>query len=215
MRRAFNLIELIFTIVIMAGIFAVIPKIIFATNKSDSFAMKQDAFFNAVSLTNIASLLAWDEKNTDSMSILTTADNHIPCDTTTFLRVGGFLGANSRNCKEDFSASSIGADGESDYLSYDDIDDFNNTTIDVNLSTTIKKYEIITKVNYLVEPSFSVTGNKMTINLNETPSSTTTNIKKFKATVRYVGGRGKDKNISSFHYYSTNIGQITLNSEAW
>jgi len=51
MRRAFNLIELIFTIVIMAGIFAVIPKIVFATAKSESFAMKQEALFTTVSLT--------------------------------------------------------------------------------------------------------------------------------------------------------------------
>jgi len=214
MRRAFNLIELIFTIVIMAGIFAVIPKIVFATNKSDSFAMKQDALFSAVSLTNIASALAWDENNTESLSILATANNSIPCDTTTFLRVGGFLGANTRNCKESFSASAIGSDGESDYLSYNDIDDFNNTTIAVNINTKIK-YQITVKVDYLVDTIFSTSGNKMTITLDKTTSSTTTNIKKLKTTVSYIGGRGKDYNISSFYYYSANIGQITLNSEEW
>ncbi len=215
MRRAFNLIELIFTIVIMAGIFAVIPKIIFATNKSDSFAMKQDAFFNAISLTNIASLLAWDEKNTDSMSILTTSDNHIPCDTTSFLRVGGFLGAHTRNCKENLNASVIVAEEGNDYLLYDDIDDFNGSSIDVDLNTTTK-YRIYTDVRYLDDDIFTLdaTGKKMTIALGGSQDDTS-NIKKFKATVGYVGGRGKDKNISSFSYYSTNIGQITLNSEEW
>jgi hypothetical protein len=198
----------------MAGIFAIIPKIIFAINKSDSFAIKQDALFSAVSLTNIASLLSWDENNTKSMSILTTAGNNIPCDTTTFLRAGGFLGLNTRNCKESYAASNIGDDGESDYLSYNDIDDFNAATIDVNLSSKTK-YQITTKVDYLVDTIFSISGNKMTIILDKTPSPTTTNIKKLKTTVRYVGGRGKDKNISSFYYYSTNIGQITLNSEEW
>jgi hypothetical protein len=214
MRRAFNLIELIFTIVIMAGIFAVIPKIIFATNKSDSFAMKQDALFNAISLTNIASLLAWDENNTDSSSILATSDNHIPCDTSTFLRAGGFLGEHTRNCKEIHSASAIGNDGET-VLEFDDIDDFNGSQIDVNLNTTAK-YRIYTDVRYLSDNIFSpVVNNKMTITLDNSIQTNTSNIKKFKATVGYVGGRGKDKNISSFYYYSTNIGQITLNSEEW
>jgi hypothetical protein len=213
MRRAFNLIELIFTIVIMAGVFAVIPKIIFATNKSDSFAMKQDAFFNAISLTNIASLLAWDEENTDSMSILATANNQIECNTTTFLRKGGFLGANSRNCKEPLTASAIGADGESDYLAFNDIDDFDAHEINVTLGSKTK-YKIYTTVEYFDDDIFTTNGDKMTITLKDA-NDTTTNIKKFKAVVGYVGGRGKDKNITSFYYYSTNIGQITLNSEEW
>jgi len=62
MKKAFTLVELIFTIVIMAGVFAVIPKILNMTNKSDSIALKQDALLQAVSLTNIASFLAWDAK---------------------------------------------------------------------------------------------------------------------------------------------------------
>jgi hypothetical protein len=213
MRRAFNLIELIFTIVIMAGIFAVIPKIIFVTNKSDSFAIRQDAFFNAISLTNIASLLAWDENNTNSMSILATTDNNIECNTTTFLRKGGFLGENSRNCKESLAASTIKDDGEGDYLSFNDIDDFHAHQIDVTLGTKTK-YKIYTTVKYFDDNIFTTVGNKMTITLKG-ESNKTTNIKKFKAVVGYVGGRGKDKNITSFYYYSTNIGQITLNSEEW
>ena len=214
MRAGFNLIELIFTIVIMAGVFSVIPKIIFATNKSDSSALKQDALFNAISLTKIASTLAWDENNTDSLSILATSDNYIECNTTTHLRDGGILGENSRNCKENLSASSIGNDGESDYLSFDDIDDFNDMEIDVNLSSKTK-YKIYTKVRYLNDNIFTINGDKMTITLDKSTRNTTSNIKKFKATVGYVGGRGKDRNITSFTYYSTNIGQITLDSEEW
>lgn len=215
MRRAFNLIELIFTIVIMAGIFAVIPKIIFATNKSDSFAMKQDALFNAVSLTNIASSLAWDENNSESLSLLATLNNNIPCNTTTFLRLGGFLGDNTRNCKELLSASAIGSEEGNNYLIFDDIDDFNGSSIDVNIDGN-EKYKLYTEVRYLDDAIFNpVVNNKMTITLDSSIHANTSNIKKFKTVVGYVGGRGKDKNISSFYYYSTNIGQITLNSEAW
>jgi len=46
-------------------------------------------------------------------------------------------------------------------------------------------------------------------------STTSTAIKKFTSKVRYVGKRGKEKNISSFYYYSTNIGQISLAHRNW
>ncbi len=213
MRAGFNLIELIFTIVIMAGIFAILPKIIFATNKSDTFALKQEALFNTISLTNIASLLAWDENNTETLSILqTSGDSFFDCNETTSLRNGNFSGANSRKCKESSSASAIGADGESDYLSFDDIDDFNGTSIDVNLSS-FAKYKIYTEVSYLDDSNVTIVEDNMTIVLGNSVNKTT-NIKKFKAIVSYAGKKG-DKNISSFYYYSTNIGQITLNSETW
>lgn len=218
MRAAFNLIELIFTIVIMAGIFAVIPKIVFATSKSDNSAIKQEAFFNAISLTNIASLLAWDENNTQSMSILTTSgDTSLECNTTTFIRVGGFLGENSRNCKETYSASKIGVDdGENDYLSYDDIDDFaSNPAIDVNLKNGKTKYKIYAQVRYLPDAVFTTTGDTMKIDLNASTISQTSNIKKFKATISHINRGGVEKNITSFYYYATNIGQMLLNSEEW
>jgi len=199
----------------MAGIFAVIPKIVFATNRSDLFSIKQDALFNAISLTNIASLLAWDENNTQTLSILSTETNTTPCDSSTHLRVGGFLGENNRNCNDDYSASSIGSDEGSDYLLYDDIDDFNASVIDVNLGTKTK-YKIYTEVNYIDDNIFNnITDHVMSIALDDDVLSNSSNIKRFKAVVSYVGGRGKDKNISSFYYYSTNIGQITLNSEEW
>ena len=216
MKRAFSLIELVFTIVIMAGIFSVIPKIMSTVNKSDSFATKQEAFFNAISLTNIASYLAWDENNTVSMSILETNSTTIPCDSTTHLRAGGFLGSFSRNCKEHFTASTIGSDGESDYLSFNDIDDFNSSpAIDVNIGGKTK-YKIHTQVRYLSDTIFtSVVNQKMNITLDNSTQTSTTNIKKFKAIIEYIGKRGKDKNISSFYYYSTNIGQMQLNSRSW
>jgi len=148
------------------------------------------------------------------MSILSTSDNHVECNTTTHLRKGGFLGAFTRNCEEDLSASAISSDGKSDYLDFDDIDDFDGKEVNVTIGVKTK-FKIYTQVRYLNDNVFTTSGNTMTIVLDNTTRATTSNIKKFKAIIGYVGGRGKDKNISSFSYYSTNIGQITLNSEAW
>jgi len=71
-REGFTLIELIFSMVIIALVFTVIPKIIYAFNKSDTFSVREDALFNGVSLTNMISRLPWDENNTEHNDILLT-----------------------------------------------------------------------------------------------------------------------------------------------
>jgi len=58
MRKGFTLIELIITVVIMAGVFATIPKILSAAGRSNAFTIRQDALMQTVSLTSIASHLA-------------------------------------------------------------------------------------------------------------------------------------------------------------
>ena len=59
-------------------------------------------------------------------------------------------------------------------------------------------------------------GKTLTIDLSSAASSaTSTNIKRFKSKVRYAGKRGRERNISAFYYYSTNIGQISLAYRNW
>ncbi len=218
MRAAFSLIELIFTIVIMVGVFSTIPKILFSIGKSDSFALKQDAFFQAVSLTNIASLLAWDENNTDETDILQTKSSYFECNLSTKYRIGSYKSSNARVCSQEINASfTLESDsGENDYLLFDDIDDFNDFAVIVTTSSGKTKYKLYNQVSYLTDSFISQSTNTMTIDLNlSTTSATPTNIKKFKSTIEYAGKRGKERNISSFYYYSTNIGQFILNSRSW
>ncbi len=216
MKSAFSLIELILTIVIMSIIFALIPKIIFAINKSDNFSIKQDAIFNTLSLTKIVSVLAWDENNTQQTKILDTDGSIIfDCNSTTDIRQGSFLG--SRSCTATLSASKIAAD-ESSKSSFDDLDDFNGSITDVNTTSGKTKYAIYSNIDYLSDDTtvFSVSGTTMSIDLSKSSiSSNSTNIKKLTMTVAYKGSRGKERNITSFSYYSTNIGQLSLNSENW
>ncbi len=218
MKKGFTLIEIIFTIVIMAGIFMVIPKILMIANKTESFSMKQDAYFNAISLTKIASSLAWDESNTESLGILSTDINNIPCDSTTNIRVGSFLSANGRTCQDSLSASTIMPDtGEDDYLLFDDIDDFNGSIINTTEGGNTR-YKILTNVSYLNNIGLSTSAKKMTIDLSATTeTATSSNIKKLTTTIKYNGKKAvnKDKTIATFRYYSANIGQFTLNKREW
>ncbi len=207
MRKALSLVELIFTIVIIAIVFTVIPKIVLALNKADSFSIRQDALFNGVSMASMISRLPWDEANTNESDILHTNSTNFECNASTYKRVGGFIG--SRTCEHNLT-SSLGTDGELDYASYNDIDDFINEN-----NITASPYRLETKVTYLTD-SYVRSGDKVTFDLsNNVETNSSTNLKKLDIKVFYVGNRGAEKDITQFNYISSNIGQITLNQRNW
>jgi len=228
MRKAISLIELVFTIVIIAVVFTVIPKIVFALNKSDAFAIKQDALLNGVTLMQMISKLNWDENSTTTNDILKTDSiTFFECNTTTHYRKGGFIG--SRNCDqfggivESLAIGSIDAN-ESTYSLFDDIDDFNiydkNTSIENN--TTKFLYGLHVNVLYLKENAitFNPTTQNVTIDLNqslEETTTSTTNLKKVMLNIDYQGKRTGDQNqsIAQFSYVSSNIGKAFLNKRTW
>jgi prepilin-type N-terminal cleavage/methylation domain-containing protein len=206
MRKGLTLIELIFTIVIIAIVFTVIPKIVFALNKADSFIIRQDAMFNGFSMIKMISNLPWDENNTNSADILHVTKSD--CNSSTdFYRVGGFVG--SRTCEDNFSASSIALEGD-----YDDIDDFNNydenTTSKGNL-----RYGLHVEVKY-INDEIAYTSSNAKLDLNKSEVSPTTNLKYVDINVTYKGSRGNQgKQLTQFNYTSANIGQMILHKRVW
>jgi len=164
LKKSFSLIELIFTIVIIAFVFTVIPKVIYTTNKTFEFTLKEDGIFNMMTKMMDISTLAWDENNTDSQDpstniLITGNDNVLECqsnlDSSQALRKGGFYSGDeySRICpkkcnswiyilfvrvcasSEDITISSIQTDDdENSEEDYDDADDYNGTD-----SNTTKK----------------------------------------------------------------------------
>jgi len=208
MRKALSLIELIFTIVIIAIVFTVIPKVVLSLNKADSFAVRQDALFNGISMVSMLSKLPWDENNTISSDVLQVSSTNFECNATLGRRVGAFI--SSRNCEQNLSATSLGSDGESDYNLYNDIDDFvseNNITAD--------PYRLTSRVVYLSD-NFTKTGTKITFDLSSnSESNSSTNLKKLDITVYYAGKRGQERQLTQFNYVSSNIGQMTLNKRSW
>jgi prepilin-type N-terminal cleavage/methylation domain-containing protein len=218
-REGFTLIELIFSMVIIALVFTVIPKIIYAFNKSDQFSIREDALFNAVSLDNMISRLPWDENNTLHNDILLTdsSNGNFDCNTTTYYRVGGFVG--SRNCKNALKASAISNDGESDPAFFNDFDDFNDINISAKTGTDTL-YTLLNKVFYALDDSsvfkYDYANNSATIHLeNLSESNNSTNLKMLKTDVYYSGKRGKVRQISNFYYISSNIGQVLIKKKSW
>ena len=207
MRKALSLIELIFTIVIIAIVFTVIPKIVLSLNKADKFAVRQDALFNGVSMVSMISKLPWDEANTISSDVLHVDSSNFTCSTSTFRRAGSFIG--SRSCEQNLT-STLGRNGEISYDLYNDIDDFRNEN-----NVTAEPYRLETKVVYLTD-NFTQNGTKITFDLsNESNTSSSTNFKKLDITVHYAGKRGADRQLTQFGYVSSNIGQVKINKRVW
>jgi prepilin-type N-terminal cleavage/methylation domain-containing protein len=185
MRRGLTLIELIFSMVIIAIVFTVVPKIIFASNKSLQLGIKEDALFNAVTLIGSIAKLPWDENTIVSNGGILDAGG-VTCND---YRQGGFEG--SRNCLDNDGSSTwdvsptMGREGSV----YNDVDDYHNNIqvtsggrIDYNLSTTVVHNGDIKRIKVTVSTSDKRLGNSFQ---------------------------------SSFFYDSANLGHIQINKRTW
>lgn len=204
MRKAISIIELVFTIVIIALVFTVIPKVIFALKKSDTLAIRQDAILNTISLMHMISKLPWDEENSFASDILhVNLPNNFPCDPVSHYRVGGFVG--SRNCEQNLNASLVFADIGEVYSTFDDVDDFNLR----DLNTTL--YDINTTVRYCQDFAAGST----TIDLSNCGAPVgSTNLKRVHVRTGYKGAKGA-KELMNFSYTSANIGQFFIHKRVW
>ncbi|WP_457593412.1 type II secretion system protein [Hydrogenimonas sp.] len=210
MRRAFTLIEMIFTMIIVGLVFMVVPKIIFVTNKSFETVMKEDALFNAISLMGIVSSLPWDDNNTRYDAILATDSLQAAylCDASTgYYRIGGFKGG--RSCIENGAtagATPIGREGSL----YNDIDDYDGYSV-LTSTPAGPKYEINVTVRYLQDPA---PGGSVDLSALSAAAGRS-NIKEVNVTVTNASSNTRSRFRSSIYYHSANIGQTYIHKRAW
>ncbi len=206
MRRGFTLLELIFSMVIIALAFTVLPKILQVSAKSSVKMLKEEAMSDAVALIGLIKALPWDENNTQSDDILhtlTAASNDYRCDPTTHYRKGGFVG--SRGCFEDRNASAIGIDGAESEP--DDIDDFDGFTKTISNAAGTRRYMLGVRVCYVADTTnpFSRTciaqsSDIKYVDVNITPLSKQ----------QLLGAT-----VARFYYFASNIGQQHINRRPW
>jgi type II secretory pathway pseudopilin PulG len=208
MKKALTLIELIFTIVIIAAVFTVIPKIIYISNKSLEFSKKEDAIFNMMAKMADISLKEYDYNNTKYDDILLVNDppqNILDCNASSWYRIGGFKG--SRNCKNSVFESSIPVNNSGEY---DYIEGYNGVEQNTTTSGRIT-YTLSVKVGYTDEWDESAYNNDtFSYQFTNTSNNTKTNIKRIHILVKQ-----DNKIISSINYYSANIGHIKINGVIW
>ena len=175
-------------------------------NQSAQVTIKEEAMFNAVAMMGAIINLPWDNNNTQNSQILNVTDGNsiYDCNTTTGYRIGGFIGGRDCRALSDgtYNFNAAIDFNDSDGL-FNDIDDYNNSTIDTNVSCSSGSkniYKIATTVIYLPEKSIPLNG--------------TTNAKTIQVKVGYNDNKHSGC-ITDLNYTSYNIGNTKINYRAW
>lgn len=191
MRRGLTLIELIFTMVIVAITFMVIPKLIQAFSRIGSTVIKEDAMYNTITMMNLITRLPWDKNSIESDSILKT-NNINACDPTTGYRVGGFPGG--RSCiDKTFNASPIAHN----HAALDSIGEYNGESLDTITPCNGQLYDLGVSVNYSV-------------------AGTRTDIKHIAITTGYDTALAAHGNFCVIlDYNSYNLGRVPIKRRRW
>jgi len=207
MKKGLTLIELIFTIAIIAFVFSVIPKMFQTTNKALAFSSKEDSLFNMYSQIMNIILKPYDKKNISYNDILLTGQNSVlECNSNTGYRDGGFIG--SRNCFNKQYESDIPS---SPVIPEEDIEDYNG--LNYQISSGNKEYNLSVTVGYTDEwnnSNYDYSNQTLDFNFTNKSDDTKSQIKRV-----YVRVFNKDKNISSIYYDSANIGYVEIKSVQW
>ncbi len=203
MKKAFTLIELIFSMVIIAIAFSVLPKVLYMASKNATTSLKEEAMYNAIAYAGLIRASAWDESNTEVDDILLVAsdwnseDDPYDCNTSTGYRIGGFVG--SRNCLEDKNASALGSDGGD----LDDIDDF--ASVSAKNSNSSRQYDVNATITYVGDTFFTTA-----------TSSSLTNSKRIKIIV-YPKKKASELGNAfvQLNFTLYNLGQLRVNKRSW
>lgn len=203
MRRSFTLIELIFSMVIIALAFTVLPKVLQVSAKSSATTLKEEAMSNAMAMMGWIRVLAWDEQNVQSDEIL-IPQKYEPiykCPVWEIYRAGGFAG--SRNCRNELPASSLRKEGDN----FDDIDDFAGYETNITNSTDTRTYNLKVDVNYVKDYNQTFLTRK---------AGGSSDVKMVSIVVTPLAKKGAlGGSFAKLTYFASNIGQIRINRVAW
>ncbi len=207
MKKAITLIEILVVIVAVSILFPLVIKIYSALIQSEKISIESQIFSKPISLITYISNLPWDENSSKSGEILLTdsKNTYLECNKKTKLRIGSF--SKKRNCIHLLKASLLKEDGKNQI---DDLDDFNKKIFFFYKNR--KKYKISVYVNYALEEiKYDYTKKSAVIDLSKSlVSKKSTNLKEITLTLSL-----EDKNITSFKYFSANLGNILIEGKEW
>lgn len=223
-RPAVAMIELIFAIVIMGIVMMSAPMLISSASQSIGVTLQQEGVNEASSRVNMLLTHAWDEQDTNNSCIppvLTTLGDGELNSTTNNRRIGVPKNSNSRTflCgTTELNASVLGPDAGD--ITKDDIDDFANTTLVVDLTGAGGKdyieqntVNIATAVTYASD-SANYTNQTIVYNAGATAPAATSNIKAIAVTLTSTAAAATpelSKNIV-LRAFSSNIGSYEFES---
>lgn len=214
MRRSMTLIELIFSMVIIAIAFTIFPKVLQISAKTSKNTLKEEALFGGMAWMGLIKNLPWDERNTlfDDY-LITNGDTDYECATSFWgapiYRKGGFVG--SRNCKHHQHASSSLGGEANDNSVPDDVDDFDGISKTMHNDNGSRSYEMNATVSYKTDLALTDT------TFSTTNATSTSNTKYIDIYVYSQARQGAfaSKELAHIWYISANIGQIAINRAPW
>ena len=212
-KTAFTLIELIFSMVIIAIAFTVLPKILQLAAKVSVQNVREEAMYNAVAYIGLIKSTAWDENNTqvdDILHVSSAGDSDYDCNSSASnpIRKGGFTG--SRNCKNDKNASiTLGMESNDNNI-YDDMDDFNDVNTSATNYNSSRDYNLSVTVKYVKDI------NESDDTFPSSEKSDSTNTKEINVTVEVNTKKSAlGTSLVRMSFTAQNIGQQRINRRNW
>jgi prepilin-type N-terminal cleavage/methylation domain-containing protein len=213
--KAFSLIELLISIIVLGIIMSTIPVFLNTFTSSAKVTSRESVFFNQFSLLSLINTKYFDENNTVGENFYKDL-NATGGDDELFVKKfpNGDL---NREGKEDidnnifrsgskYTVSKIGPDsGETSVSDYDDIDDFNGYTEHINVGVE-GGYDIKVKVSY-IDDNTVYSDKNLTITLNYSTPKNLTNIKLITVYTTFSDG-----SVEKLEYPTCNIGASKLYS---
>lgn len=198
-RRAFSLLELIFSIVIMGISFLSIPTIMVVMNRSTEATVDTKGYYHALAQMGIVMSKAWDEANVDdwnASNVVYILDTSVSvCN-----RQGIYPQAHRRQCDggktlTSVASTTLGSEGGD----FDDIDDFHGA------GQPVEDFNVSVSVSYVDINGMLATDNNFYIPSGNNPTGTT-DIKRVSVNVANEA-TGMD---ATLNYYGFNIGYDKL-----
>jgi len=227
-RPAIAMIELIFAIVIMGIVMMSAPMLISTASNSGYVAIQQEGINEAATQMSIMMDYPWDannivDTNTTVLNV-SNGDDELNGTLATPKRRAGTPANSNRVYLNDagddnINASAIGLDAPAEAI--DDIDDFDGTTVNLNLIAAsaadyIEKgvdINISRTVGYMDDnaTNYNTGGDgNLTYTPNFTNVSPSTNIKRLQVTLTSTSGVDELKKTITLHAFSCNIGTYKL-----
>ena len=226
-KKSFSLIEVLFSIIIMAIIISSIPNLIETVNLSIQTIINKEILYKTLNETMNISVYRWDEHSEDNYSSDSKKmwfNKILDTNSTNFRRVDGtisrphfadkaipirhfFTFEHFDNNMTRISASffdSFKDVNETDVTCFDDLDDWNNTTIDYTEDRTI--FHLTHFVSYLednISGFTDTTSSEIIVELNLEEANFTSNLKYLKI----ISEANNSDEVFYFDYIATNIGE--------
>jgi len=208
-RKAFTLIELIFSIVVLSIAFLAIPVLLEMTSLSLEETVKDEATFQGIRTAGAIQTYAWDDnslsQDANESYILDTSngDSELGRYNSSQFRIGNYYLGKKRKFHPATTLASTALGSDPGDTIKDDIDDFNNYV--ENIQSTIVDLNVKTKIYYIAD-SANYAQSHINFTINPTSVSPSTNIKMIEVNIT-------DKNNNQVLLYRTiscNIGSAPI-----